>query len=284
LLDSDTNKEPLEWFNEAFREAGGIGKLTRKSLRAVFESYDEFGISDDALDAMIQIAGDGNLEQALTGDLGQFNLEWKNQYATNLEKVLRLEPNLVPEQSFDAENAPKNMKDTSLLRQKVTAPFVDFIAENYRRSSFVMLLWGAGILTYIAYIFGVTDKKSQDYWAEVKCDDKLSESGCAIVKGIVTWLVSSPGLRGSIFFIYFFLSNCVFLFSSFRSLLVGHHGPAGTSNSLRDSSLCLIPKTNCSLFLPSSTSPLLALRLLCSEVSATVFSLRSIKCGLESDC
>lgn len=205
-------RDILDWFKSAFGEVTQCQKLTRKALREAFESYDEFGVPDDVLDSMIQAAGgpDGSsLEQALTGDLGQFDLNWKNQYTTtNLEDVLSVQPTPVAETSEGRE-----MQEASLLRQKVTAPFIDFTAENYRRCSFVMFLWGAGVITYVAYIFLATDNENdRDYWAKVDCEDTLSEMGCSVVKGIVAWLATMVQLAtlGFAFIVLGSMGNSIF--------------------------------------------------------------------------
>ena len=203
------NRDILDWFKNTFDEVLQGRKLTRKTLREVFESYDEFGVADDVLDSMIQAAGgpNGSLEQGLVGDLDRFDLNWKNQYTTNLEDVLSAQTAPVPESS-----ERKDAQNDLLLRQKITASFIDFIADNYRRHSFVACLWGAGVATYVSHIFLVTDAESYDYWAEVNCDDNLSATGCSIVKGVVTWLATMVQLAtlGFAFIVLGSMGNSIF--------------------------------------------------------------------------
>ena len=187
-----TNRDLLDWFVKTYEEAsGGAGRLTRKTLREVFESYDEFGVPDNVLDAMIKAAGgpQGSIERALISDLDLFNLDWKNQHTTNFEDALNAQPLFPALEVACPEQAIGKTQDASLLKQKLTLPFIDFVAENYRRPLYVMVLWGCGVVTYMAYIFSSTISGG---WAEIDCDEaNLSEVGCSIVQGIVSWLVRS---------------------------------------------------------------------------------------------
>jgi len=181
----------------------------RNVLRRIWESHDEFGASDELLDEMIAVARDGSLSQALMGDLSSFDLEWKNKETTSFQDVMQVKS--VSEPSSDAEDAPRTKKAGATLvplKRKFTAAFIDYMADTYRRPCFVMLIWGCGVISYVAYVFLSVDNS----WGSISCGS-LSDTGCGILSRVVGWLVVMVQLStlGLIFVTLGSFGNNVFL-------------------------------------------------------------------------
>lgn len=140
------------------------GCLTRSNLRRIFETYGEFGMSDDLFDQMIQVAGgpSGSMIHGLVSDLQQFDMTWKNHHTTTYEDVMEVrgaeETKKEEFKQCDLESVALEEDSHQLnhLERKVTLAFIDYKAETYRRPFFVMLLWGIFVITYIAYVWNVS--------------------------------------------------------------------------------------------------------------------------------
>jgi hypothetical protein len=192
--------------------------LTRESLRKIFESYDEFGLSDKLLDEMVVVAGGpagGSLAQALTGDLAYFNIAWKDQVTTNFEDVMQAKKidqvrakdmnGMSEVTDFDGKDsssgeirkegslhdimpeAPdgfRKKEDLAPLKRKFTASFVDFAADSYRRPWFIAILYACFVITYFAYVFGIAD--NQSYWASIECGP-MNQYVCKALQGLIKW-------------------------------------------------------------------------------------------------
>jgi hypothetical protein len=164
------------------------GKLSRDALREMLANYDEFVTDDELLDDMIAII-DGSLLDALSSDVGIYDLSWKNHYTTHLEDATAVEKDSV-------EKAPNHAVP---FHRFFTASFIDYSADTYRRPLYVACLFACGIINYFAYVFGTDDGS----WAEVNCG-KMSELVCGLVQGLVSWAAIMVQLTTlGIFFIAF---------------------------------------------------------------------------------
>ena len=221
LLDASQNKGDLgeNMFGPFIQDIAALGlgggnkevsaRSSRNVLRRILESHDEFGASDELLDEMIAVAREGSLSQALMGDLSSFDLEWKNKETTSFQDVMQVKS--VSEPSSDAEDAPRMKKPGATLvplKRKFTAAFVDYMADTYRRPCFVMLIWGCGVISYVAYVFLKTD----DSWSKISCGS-LSDTGCEVLTRVVDWLVVMVQLStmGLLFVTLGSLGNNIFL-------------------------------------------------------------------------
>jgi hypothetical protein len=157
-------------------------KLDRDVLRKVFALHDGFfDISDDVLDDMLAVA-DSSVLDALSSDLGGFDLTWKDQLTTNMEDALQVQKasNLDPENS--SASILKETMDCPF--QKIhTASFIDFCAETYRRPLYVVCLFACAIINYFAYVYATNDGS----WADIECG-AMSDVVCGIIQGLLTWL------------------------------------------------------------------------------------------------
>jgi hypothetical protein len=164
------------------------GKLSRDALREILSSYEEFDTDDELLDEMIAIV-DKSLLNALSSDVGIYDLSWKNHYTTHLEDATGVENDSV-------EKAPNH---AALFNRFFTASFIDFSADTYRRPVYVACLFACGIINYFAYVYGTDDGN----WAEVPCGN-MSELVCGIIQGLASWAAIMVQLTTlGIFFIAF---------------------------------------------------------------------------------
>jgi hypothetical protein len=89
------------------------------------------------------------------------------------------------------------------------------LVTQYRRPRYVMGLWGAGVFSYVSYVWG---GEPEDRWSDISCGDGY---GCKIAKGLLKWLevlihLSTMGL------LFIFLSsfgNSIFAGRDLRSVL-----------------------------------------------------------------
>jgi len=235
------------WFETAFFAAAGSSndhhddnnnnvrpsKLDRRTLRRVFRSFGERGISNQVLDEMVEAGRVGtspnefSFAAALTGDLDLYDLDWKNQTTILIEDVLNLDAahdddpppaadnnkgveKFESEPDSSPEMAPRPKLDT--LPRAFTAQFIDFVADTYNRPLYATLLWAAGVATYLSYIYQMSDKEGDDYWARYECPESMSSIGCSITKGIVAWLATMVQLStlGLVFIVFGSAGNGIF--------------------------------------------------------------------------
>jgi hypothetical protein len=104
-------------------------KLNRDVLRKGFAMYTDFvTLSDDLLDEMLAVA-DSSLLDALSSDVGGFDLKWKDQLTTNMEDATKVKM----ASNFDPQNSSASIvgKATSRSFKKIhTASFIDFCADH----------------------------------------------------------------------------------------------------------------------------------------------------------
>ena len=224
LLDASQNKGGLDetMFAPFIRDISDLGlgkdqvsaRRSRNILRRIFESHDELGVSDELLDEMIAAAKDGSLTQALTGDLSSFDLEWKNKDTTSFQDAMRAKSaeKILHDvtEHMDEEDSPHVKKPVMTvvpLKRKFTAAFIDYMADTYRRPCFVMLIWGCGVISYVAYVF----EEGLDSWSKFDCGN-LSDTGCEVLQKVVDWLVVMIQLStlGVIFVTLGSMANSVF--------------------------------------------------------------------------
>ena len=175
--------------------------ISRENLRAAFallgEGFD--AVTDDWLDEMVDVAG-GDLKTALVADLVEhYDKAWSSCASTNYVDALRAGKkgiaNTYHTPSDDEEEATKEVPVISLshngkdnmklapLTRIFTAPSIDSVADTFKRPLFVMMIWVCAVCLYFAYIF----QTGSGSWMQVSCDS-LSEVGCTIANGILSWL------------------------------------------------------------------------------------------------
>ena len=92
-----------------------------------------------------------------------------------------MEDLLEDQQSDHADNHGKEK-----IEKILTAPTVDYVAENYRSKWFVILFWLSVVVTYFAYLFGLEpDLKTLDCTGD---DPDLGNKPlCEVLSSVLLW-------------------------------------------------------------------------------------------------
>jgi hypothetical protein len=140
--------------------------LNRDTMREIMEFYGEEDVNDEIIDEMLRAAGadpkdDTNFDYrallaATTADIQQVKLDWDSTITTHYDDVLdgtTLDTNL--EDNDPDEEISKSQFDNAgkQVQRIFTFPTIDFVAENYRSKSFMVLLWLLVIVAFFAYAF-----------------------------------------------------------------------------------------------------------------------------------
>jgi hypothetical protein len=131
--------------------------------------YGESDVSSAVINEMLLAAGvDPNNEnanksvsfdakclmQATTSDVQQYDPEWENKTTTLYDDVLdgtTLDANL-EDNDPDVEISKSKFDDAGYnIRRIFTFPTVDFVAENFRSKTFVVVVWLLVIVAFFAY-------------------------------------------------------------------------------------------------------------------------------------
>eukprot|EP00977_Amphora_coffeiformis_P027149 scaffold34584_cov134-Amphora_coffeaeformis.AAC.1 len=156
---------------------GGMA-ITEKSIKALFEKHDIEDVDKELIKAMMEeCPTPTSFGEALTEDVGAFDDDWKNHATTSYHDVMKALFDNHPKEASTLDNYPPEM-----LERKFTASFVDYMADTYRRPRYVMALWAAGVFSYVAYVWGVSDDND---WAQVSCGDSTGTQ-LAILGGHVS--------------------------------------------------------------------------------------------------
>lgn len=181
--------------------------LTMKKLKGILDKHEITNVDKSFVKEMLRaVPKPASFSKALVKDLKAFNIDWKNHATTNYDDIMQVESKTIQQEEESKGSA---------LERKFNASFIDYMADNYRRPRYVMLLWAAGVFSYVAYVFGIADDNS---WAKISCGDS---TGCSVAQGLVSWLavllhLSTLGLA------FIFLSsfgNSIFASRDARSLV-----------------------------------------------------------------
>lgn len=149
---------------------GNVHSLTMEGLRNVCDSAAIYNASDELLHDMVLVAQNSEtLEDVLTGDV-QLYSDFKNRAYSKYAAA--------PVSGKDSSNP--TTASVTMIR---TVPFLDTIADTFRRPSHVVFIWAAGIFAYFAYMLNIADGKI----VQAKCDGEDSTK-CAISEGLAAWV------------------------------------------------------------------------------------------------
>lgn len=177
LLDESEsgNMKVFSPFRDALEASMKGDKITRPSLRALFESVNECNVSDEVIDEMLELASDSNgLIEALVSDLALYK---EHDDVSNT-------PALVKSLSTSKTKAlnPMNSSSNDVAATSIySAPFIDYSTDTFRRPLFGMQLWTAGIAAYFAYVLNV-----EGAWVSTRCNN--DSYSCEIASGIASWI------------------------------------------------------------------------------------------------
>jgi hypothetical protein len=144
--------------------------LNRELMRDILEFYGEEDVAPEIIEEMLRAAGVAEGEettpfdyqallQATTSDTQKYNLEWDKSITTHYHDVLdgtqfeKVED--VDSKHLDEEDiGTSKLNEAGNQVQRIfSLPSVDYVAENYRSKTFIVMLWLLVIVSFFVYAF-----------------------------------------------------------------------------------------------------------------------------------
>ena len=184
-------------------------KLNTDTLKRMLSSVGELELASDEnlLDEMLLQAGITNddqdtplsvetFAQALTRDIGLYNLDNSTSLSTNMHDVMAMEETDATELDQDDEEAVRSKEgglgEPNKTEFSVTGASIDFTADTYRSRPLVVAMWSYFVLSFFTYFYGfdfydiLPDCEAFGFrssWAE-----EANTLGCHIGWSVGTWM------------------------------------------------------------------------------------------------
>jgi hypothetical protein len=146
--------------------------LNRELMRDILEFYGEGDVAQEIIEEMLRAAGVADGEEttpfdyqallyATTSDTQKYNLEWEQSITTHYHDILdgtQFEKDMdADSKHFDEEETATGASQLDEAGNQVkrifSMPSVDYVAENYRSKSFIVMLWLLVIISFFVYAF-----------------------------------------------------------------------------------------------------------------------------------